>query len=187
LTLFRRNGLLAGLAELLNRLLVETQILLATDKDLGNVGAEVVYLRAPLFANVVEGIGRVDGKADQDDVGVGVRKGTETIIVFLASRIPERELNVLSINLDIGNIVLEDGGDVDLREGTLGENNQQAGLSAGTVTNDDQLPAKLGSHCCECELKVLGGVLVVCFVVKDSQAMKQLANAGCRNLKDNGG
>ena len=39
---------MASLAELLNRLLVETQILLAADKDLGNVGAEVVYLRAPL-------------------------------------------------------------------------------------------------------------------------------------------
>jgi len=186
LALFGRNGLLASLAELLNRLLVETQILLAADKDLGNVGAEVVYLRAPLLADVVEGIGRVDGKANQDDVGVGVRKGTETIIVFLASGIPKRELNVLSINLDIGNIVLKDGRNIDLREGTLGENNQQAGLSAGTVTDDDQLPAKLGSHCCGCELKVSGCVLVICFAVKDSQVMKQLANAGCRNVKDNG-
>lgn len=70
--------------------------------------------RTNLLADVVEGIRRVDGKANQDDVGVGVRKGTETIIVFLASRIPKRELNVLPINLDIGNIVLEDGRNIDL-------------------------------------------------------------------------
>jgi hypothetical protein len=25
---------------------------------------------------------------------------------------------------------------------------QQAGLAAGTVTDDDQLPAELGGHCC---------------------------------------
>jgi hypothetical protein len=32
----------------------------------------------------------------------------------LSSRIPQRQLNVLSIDLDIGNIVLEDGWDIDL-------------------------------------------------------------------------
>jgi hypothetical protein len=42
------HGLLAGLAELLDGLLVETQILLAADQDLGHIRAEMVYLRAPL-------------------------------------------------------------------------------------------------------------------------------------------
>lgn len=41
--LLRGHGLLAGLAEFLNGLLVETQILLAADQDLGDVGAEVMY------------------------------------------------------------------------------------------------------------------------------------------------
>ncbi len=41
--LFRGHGLLAGLAELLDRLLVEAQILLATNKDLGDIRAEMVY------------------------------------------------------------------------------------------------------------------------------------------------
>lgn len=47
-------------------------------------------------------------------MGVGVGEGTETVVILLASRIPEGQLNVLAINLDIGDVVLEDGGDVDL-------------------------------------------------------------------------
>lgn len=46
---------------------------------------------------------------------VGIRQRTETVVIFLTRRIPKGKLNVLAINLDIGNIVLEDGGDVDLK------------------------------------------------------------------------
>ena len=67
-----------------------------------------------LLLHVVERIRGVDGEADQDDVRVGVRQGTETIVVFLACRIPESELDVLAVDLDIGDIVLEHGGDIDL-------------------------------------------------------------------------
>jgi hypothetical protein len=67
-----------------------------------------------LLLDVVEGIGGVDGEADQDDMRVGVRERTETIVVLLSSRIPKSELNMLSIDLNIGNIVLEDGGHIDL-------------------------------------------------------------------------
>lgn len=47
-------------------------------------------------------------------MGVGVRQRTETVIIFLTSSIPKGEFNVLAVNFDIGDIVLEDGGDVDL-------------------------------------------------------------------------
>jgi hypothetical protein len=47
-------------------------------------------------------------------VRVGVGKRTKTIVIFLTSRIPESQLNVLAIDLHVGNIVLEDGRDVDL-------------------------------------------------------------------------
>jgi hypothetical protein len=47
-------------------------------------------------------------------VRVGVRQGTETIVVLLAGRIPERQLDVSAIDLDIGDVVLKHGGDVDL-------------------------------------------------------------------------
>ena len=70
-----------------------------------------------LLLHVVEGIGGVNREADEDDVGVGVGEGTETIVVFLAGGIPQGKLNVLSVDLYIGNIVLKDGGDVDLKGG----------------------------------------------------------------------
>lgn len=45
---------------------------------------------------------------------VRVGKRAETVIIFLASSIPKSELDVLAIDLNVRNIVLEDGGDVDL-------------------------------------------------------------------------
>ena len=48
-------------------------------------------------------------------MGVGVGERAETVVVFLTGGIPEGELDVLAINLDIGDVVLEDSGDIDLR------------------------------------------------------------------------
>ena len=70
--------------------------------------------RIYLLLNVVKGIWRVDREADQDDVGVWVGQWTETIVILLAGGIPQGQLDVLSINFDVGDIVLEDGWDVDL-------------------------------------------------------------------------
>lgn len=67
-----------------------------------------------LLLDVVKGVGRVDREADQNDVRVRVRERTETVVVFLTSRIPKSELNMLSVDLDIGDVVLEDSGDVHL-------------------------------------------------------------------------
>lgn len=53
---------------------------------------------------------------------------------------------MLSINLDVCDIVLKDGWDVDLWEGTLGENDQQASLTAGTIAYNDELSTDF-RHC----------------------------------------
>lgn len=45
---------------------------------------------------------------------IGVGQRSETIVVFLTSRIPKSQLDVLAVNLDVGDVVLEDGGNVDL-------------------------------------------------------------------------
>jgi hypothetical protein len=119
LTLFGRHGLLAGLAKLLDRLLVVSQILLAANENDGETLAEVKDLRNPLLLDVVKRVGGVDGEANQDDVGVGVGQGAETVVILLASRIPEGQLDVLAIDLDIGDVVLKDSGDVDLEDGEL--------------------------------------------------------------------
>jgi hypothetical protein len=46
---------------------------------------------------------------------VRIAEGAETIIVFLACRIPEHQLHVFSIDLDIGDVVFKDGGHIDLQ------------------------------------------------------------------------
>jgi hypothetical protein len=62
-------------------------------KDLGD----------PLLLDVVERVGRVDREADEDDVRVRVREGTETVVVFLTGGIPEGELDALAIDDDVRN------------------------------------------------------------------------------------
>lgn len=48
---------------------------------------------------------------------------------------------MLAIDLDIGDVVLKNSGDIDLREGSLGEDNQKTSLTTGTIANDDKLAA----------------------------------------------
>ena len=74
-----------------------------------------------LLLDVVKRIGRVDRETDQDNVGVGVGKRAETVIIFLTSSIPKSEFDVLVIDFDIGDVVLKDSGDVDLRKGSVNE------------------------------------------------------------------
>lgn len=50
-------------------------------------------------------------------MGVWVGERTKTIVIFLTGSIPEGKFDVLAVNLDVGDVVLEDGGDVDLLEG----------------------------------------------------------------------
>jgi len=51
---------------------------------------------------------------------------------------------MFAINLDVGDIVLKHSGDINLWEGSLGENNEETSLSASTITNDDELPTYFG-------------------------------------------
>lgn len=70
---------------------------------------------AYLLLDVLERIWRVDREADQDDVRIGVRERSETIVILLASGIPQGQLDVLAIDLDIGDVILENGRNVDLK------------------------------------------------------------------------
>jgi hypothetical protein len=45
--------------------------------------------KAYLLLNVVEGVGRVNRKANEDDVRVGVGERAKTIVILLTSRIPQ--------------------------------------------------------------------------------------------------
>jgi len=62
--------------------------------------------------DVVKGVGRVDSEADEDDVRIWVRQRSQTIVIFLASGIPKSQFDVFPVDLDIGNVVLENGWDI---------------------------------------------------------------------------
>lgn len=64
LSLSLSDGPLAGLLQLLDGSGILSEILLATDKDDGEVGAEVKDLRDPLLLDVIKRIRRVDREAD---------------------------------------------------------------------------------------------------------------------------
>ena len=62
-----------------------------TDQQNRRVGAVVLYLRAPLGRDVLEGGGADDREADEEDIRLRVGQRPQAIIVFLASCVPKAQ------------------------------------------------------------------------------------------------
>lgn len=75
------------------------QVGLGSDEDRGNSRTEVAHLWNPLEGDVVEAVAVLNGEADDDDVGVRVRQRTKLFVVLLTGRVPQRELNFLTVHL----------------------------------------------------------------------------------------
>ena len=56
-------------------------------------------------------------------------KKQNILVVLLTSGIPQRQLDLFTVNLDIGDIVFEHGRNVDFGEHALGEDNQPGCIS----------------------------------------------------------
>ena len=72
-------------------------------------------LEATYFVHdILEGIGAVDGEADEKKIGFRVGKWSETVIFFLTCSIPQRQLDCLAawLVVCVGDVVLEDCRDV---------------------------------------------------------------------------
>jgi hypothetical protein len=65
--------------------------------------------------DVVQRVWGVNRKANQNDMGIRVAERSETVIVLLARSIPQRQFDVLAVNFNVGDIILEDSRDVDLK------------------------------------------------------------------------
>lgn len=81
----------------------------AASENNGVAHTKVQVFANPLLLNATEKLGRADREANQDDMGVGsrgrrkVESGrTGSLLVFLACRIPETELDALVIDEHVG-------------------------------------------------------------------------------------
>lgn len=70
---------------------------------------------AYLLPDVIQRVWRVDGIANQNDMGVWIRQRAQAIVVLLTRSVPQRQLDSFAVAVDVGDIVFEDGGDVRLR------------------------------------------------------------------------
>lgn len=98
---------------------------------------------AYLSPNVVKGRRANNGEADEEDIGLGVRERAKTVVILLASGIPQTQADRLAVDHDAGRVVVEPvivsgapthyahnlhGGDVFAREGIGGVGYEETGL-----------------------------------------------------------
>lgn len=89
-----------------------------------------------LLLDVVKGIGRVDREADEDDMRVGVRERPQSIVILLSGGIPEGELDLLPIDLNVCRVVGErkrDGGASEGRERRNEDGGKRSRTSAASL------------------------------------------------------
>lgn len=74
---------------------------------------------AYLIHDIVQRVGAVDGEANKDEIGFGVRQRTEAVVLFLAGGIPQGELYGLAGGRvrRVGDVVLEYGRNIFLPGG----------------------------------------------------------------------
>jgi len=87
----------------------------------------------PLGSYVVEARRRDDRKAYEEDVCLGVRERSQSIVVFLTGGIPQNEENGLEIHHETDGVVIKDCGDIFSRESVCGIGYQQTCLSNGAI------------------------------------------------------
>lgn len=61
-----------------------------------------------------EGRSLINGKANQNDISLGIRERSQSVVVFLACSIPQRQLDRLVIELNTCNIILKYSGNITL-------------------------------------------------------------------------
>ena len=64
-------------------------------------------MRAYLSPDIVKGRRADDGEADEEDVGLRVREGSESVVIFLPSGIPQTQANGLAVDHHTGRVVVE--------------------------------------------------------------------------------
>lgn len=105
--LFVRHRLHPLLSKRVHCTSVFSQVQLRADQNDGDVWRVVLYFWKPLGLYVVEGRGADDGETNQEYIGLWVGQGSQSVVILLASSVPESQADGLSIDHDAGGVVIE--------------------------------------------------------------------------------
>jgi len=139
LAIFLSDGTLVLLAEPLDGVLIAAKINLCTDKNHGGSGAVMGDLRSPLCGDVIKGRGTDDAEANEEHIGLGVGKWSETIVILLTCGIPKTQVHCLTVDDEVCAVVIKHCGDVLAGERVCCETDQKASLTDCTITDCNTL------------------------------------------------
>ena len=74
----------------------------------------------PLVPDIGVGGGAADGKADDENVGLGIGEGAQAVVLLLAGCVPQVEADSAAIDTHLSTVVVKHCGNVLFREGIGG-------------------------------------------------------------------
>ena len=120
LAALERDRLLVLLSQFFDGSLVGAKIELGSYQNEGYAGGVVGDLRPPLTLDIIKTRERSDGETDEEDISLGVREGTQAVVILLSSGIPKSEVDRYPVHHNIGGVVVEHCRNVLPREGIGG-------------------------------------------------------------------
>lgn len=133
------DWILPFLSQLLNLNRVLAEVGFSSHQDDRRTGTVVRDFRVPLGADVLKGGAVYQAEADEEDVRLRVGEWSQSVVVLLTGGIPETEVDRLSIDENVGRVVVEDRRNVLSGKGVGRVADQQAGLTDGSIAHDDAL------------------------------------------------
>jgi len=107
-----RNRRHTPLTELLNGNRIFTQIQFGANQDQRRRRGMMRDFRPPFGPDVLETRRTYEREADEEDVGLGVRQGPESVIILLTGRIPKSKRNRFPVHHHIGRVIVKYSWDV---------------------------------------------------------------------------
>lgn len=146
--LFIRDGFHLSCTKGLRGRLVVSQIQLGADEDDGNVGCMVLDLRIPLGFHVVKGWRADDREANEKDVGLRVRQGSQSVVILLSGGIPQTQADGPTIHHHARRVIIEDRRYIFAGESICCVGDEKTCFADGTVTRYHTLYHTRESACC---------------------------------------
>lgn len=143
-----RYGALFGLFQLIEGILVFSEIQLGPHQYYWCVGAVVPDLRYPLLSNIRERVRVYNTEAHQENVSLGVGEGPQSIVVFLTGSIPQTQVDGSTVDHDVGAVVVEHSRYILPREGVTSVGDEETCFTDRAVSDHHTLDVLHCSNLC---------------------------------------